>query len=236
MTGCSGMRARLSIAALWACRIAIGLASVTQPAGAQQFSAALTITGPGAAPARTARLAVAGRKVRIETSELPGDILIVDAAGTAPAAYLVRPAQRVFMDAKQSSPLTRLFVPLDPADPCRQWRAMAEIAGISDSGQWHCSAAGSETVSGRNTRKFAVTSRRGHSTAWIDANLKFPVRIETEYGAVLTMQDIEQAPQPVQQFEIPGSYRKFDPHGVIELMKRTDIWVAPPDEPDRGIR
>jgi hypothetical protein len=233
MTARWGMRARFSIAALWTC-IAIGLASFTQPAGAQQFSAVLTITGPGTAPAGTAKLAVADRKVRIETPELLGDVLIVDAA--APAAYLVRPAHRVFMDAKQSSPLTRLFVPLDPADPCRQWQVMAEVAGISDSGQWRCSAAGNETVGGRATRKFAVTSRRGHSTGWIDANLKFPVKIETEYGAVLTMRDIEEAPQPAQQFEIPGSYRKFDPHGVIELMKRTDIWVEPPGEPDRGIR
>jgi hypothetical protein len=233
MTRRSATRERLSIAALWACRFAIGLAAVMQPAGAQQFSAELTITGPGAAPARTAKLAAADRKVRIETPELPGVVLIVDAA--APAAYLVRPAQRVFMDAKQSSPLTRLFVPLDPADPCRQWQAMAEIAGISDSGQWRCSGAGSETVSGRNTRKFAVTSLRGHSTGWIDADLKFPVKIETEYGAILTMRDIEEAPQPAQKFAIPGSYRKFDPHGVIELMKRTDIWVAPPDESDRGI-
>jgi hypothetical protein len=235
MTGCWEMRARFSTATLWAC-VAIGLASFTQPAGAQQFSAMLTITGPGTALARTAKLAVADRKVRIETSELPGDVLIVDAAAAAPAAYLLRPAQRVFMDAKQSSPLTRLFVPLDPADPCRQWQVMAEVAGISDSGQWRCGAAGNETVSGRATRKFAVTSRRGHSTGWIDASLKFPVKIETEYGAVLTMRDIAEAPQPAQQFEIPGSYRKFDPHGVIELMKRTDIWVAPPDEPDRGIR
>lgn len=234
MTGWSGMRTGFSIAALWTCRLAIGLASVTQPAGAQQFSAELTITGPGTAAARTAKLAVADRKVRIETSELPGDVLIVDAA--APAAYLVRPAQRVVMDAKQSSPLTRLFVPLDLADPCRQWQAMAEVAGISDSGQWRCVAAGSETVSGRATRKFAVTSRRGHSTGWIDANLKFPVKIETEYGAVLTMRDIEEAPQPAEKFEVPGSYRKFDPHGVIELMKRTDIWVEPPGETDRGVR
>jgi hypothetical protein len=234
MMRCPAMRRRLSIAALWVCRLAIGLAAVMQPAGAQQFSAELTITGPGMAAGGTAKLAVADRKVRIETPELPGVVLIVDAA--APAAYLVRPAQHVFMDAKQSSPLTWLFVPLDPADPCRQWQAMAEVAGISDSGQWRCTAAGNETVSGRTTRKFTVTSRRGHSSGWIDANLKFPVKIETEYGAVLTMRDIEEAPQPAQQFEIPASYRKFDPHGVIELMKRSDIWVEPPDEADRGIR
>ena len=234
MKGCSGRRERALFVALWACGLLIGLSWVTQTARAQQFSAGLTITGPGAAAGTSAKLAVAGSKVRIETSELPGDVLIVDAA--VPAAYLVRPAQRVFMDSKQSSPLTRLFVPLRPADPCRQWQAMAEVAGIADSGQWRCVAAGSEIVSGRDTRKFAVTSRRGRSTGWIDAGLKFPIKIETEYGAVFTMRDIAEAPQPAKQFEIPTSYRKFDPRGVIEQMKRSDIWVEPPRGPDAGVR
>lgn len=217
------MRERISVVVFCACSLAAGFGSAAQPAMAQQFTAELTIVGPGAAASNMAKLAVTDRKVRIETSELPGDVLIVDVA--APAAYLVRPAHRVFMDAKQSSPLTRLFVPLDPADPCRQWQVMAEVAGISDGGQWRCVAAGSEAVNGRDTVKFAVTSQRGHGTGWIDANLKFPIKIETEYGAVITMRGIEEAPQPSKNFEIPATYRKFDPHGVIELMKRTDIWV-----------
>jgi hypothetical protein len=234
MKGSSEMRWRLSIAAFWACVLAVGLGWAMPLAGAQQFSAELTITGPGVAAGTTAKLAVADRKVRIETSELPGDVLIVDVA--APAAYLVRPAQRVFMDSKQSSQLTRLFVPVDPADPCRQWQVMAEVAGIADGGQWRCLAEGGETVAGRDTRKFAVTSRRGHSIGWIDADLKFPIKIETEYGAVFTVRGVEEAPQPAKEFEIPASYRKFDPRGVIELMKRSDIWVDPPHKPDGGVR
>jgi hypothetical protein len=234
MKGCSRRRECGSYVTLWACGLLIGLSWVTQLAQAQQFSAGLTISGPGAAAGSTAKFAVAGSKVRIETSALPGDVLIVDAA--VPAAYLVRPAQRVFMDSKQTSALTRLFVPLDPADPCRQWQAMAELAGISDSGQWRCVAEGSEIVSGRDTRKFAVTSLRGHSTGWIDAGLKFPIKFETEYGAVFTMRDIKEAPQSTKEFEIPTSYRKFDPRGVIEQMKRSDIWVEPPSGPDVGVR
>jgi hypothetical protein len=234
MKGSSGMHERVSILTLWACCLAVGLGSATQPAEAQQFSAEVAITGPGAAAGTTAKLAVADRKVRIETSELPGDVLIVDVA--VPAAYLVRPAQRIFMDSKQSSALTRLFVPVDPADPCRHWQVMAEVSGISDSGHWRCAAAGRETVDGRDTVKFAVTSRRGHSTGWIDAELKFPIKIATEYGAVLSMRNIEEAPQPAQAFEIPASYRKFDPRGVIEQMKRSDIWVEPPSKLDAGVR
>jgi hypothetical protein len=230
----SRMRERTSIAALWTCGLAIGFQWATPSVRAQQFSAEVTIADPGAAAGAIARLAVADRKVRIETSELPGDALIVDVA--APAAYLVRPAQHVFMDSKQSSPLTRLFVPLNPADPCRQWQVMAEVAGISDSGQWRCVAEGNETVNGRHTRKFAVTSLRGHGTGWIDADLKFPIKVETEYGAVFSMRNIEEAPQSAQKFEIPASYRKFDPRGVIEQMKRSDIWVGPPLEPNAGVR
>jgi hypothetical protein len=206
-----------------------GLASVPQPAKAQQFSAQIISTASGTASSSTAKLYVADRKVRIETPELPGDVLIVDAA--IPAAYLVRPAQRIFMDSKQSSRLTRLFVPLDPAAPCRQWQAMAEVAGISDSGQWRCVATGSEIVDGRNTRKFAVTSLRGRSTRWIDVSLKFPLKIETEDGAVLALDAINEAPQPPERFKIPADYKKFDPRAVIEQMKRSDIWVEPPVDP-----
>jgi hypothetical protein len=222
-------------AAVCACGVAAGLGSTLRPAQAQQFSAQLMSTAPaGATTSGAAKFYVAARKVRIETQELPGDVLIVDAA--VPAAYLVRPAQRIFMDSKQSSQLTRLFVPLDPADPCRQWQVMAEVAGISDSGQWRCVANGNETVDGRSTLKFGVTSQRGHGTAWIDAGLKFPVKIVTEDGAVLTLKDIEEAPQPVEKFEIPASYRKFDPRGVIEQMKRSDIWVEPQPAPDPRAR
>lgn len=221
-------------AVLLAGGLAAGLGSTPRPARAQQFSAELISTASGGSMGGAAKLYVADRKVRIETPELPGDVLIVDAS--IPAAYLLRPAQRIFMDSKQSSRLTRLFVPLDPADPCRQWQVMAEIAGISDSGRWRCLAEGNERVDGRSTIKFAVRSLRGRGIAWIDANLKFPVKIETDDGTVLALKDIEEGLQPAEKFAIPGSYRKFDPRGVIEQMKRSDIWVEPPVAPDTRAR
>jgi hypothetical protein len=197
-----------------------------RPAQAQQFSAEVVgSNAAGAIVGLPARIYVADRKVRIETPDLPNSFLIVNSAVLA--AYLVRPAQRIFMDAMQSSRLTRLFVPLDPADPCPQWQAMAEVAGISDSGQWRCDVAGRETVEGRSTVKFKMISPRGLSAGWIDAGLKFPVKIQTEDGAVLALRNVEEEPQPADKFEIPGNYRKFDPHQVIELLKHTDIWVEP---------
>jgi hypothetical protein len=196
-----------------------------RPAQAQQFSA--EVVGSNAAGVgMSARIYVVDRKVRIETPDLPNSFLIVNSA--VPAAYLVRPAQRIFMDAMQSSRLTRLFVPLDPADPCPQWQAMAEVAGIADSGKWRCDVEGRETVEGRSTLKFRMISLRGRSSGWIDTGLKFPVKIQIEDGNVLALQNIEEKPQPEDKFEIPGDYRKFDPHQVIELLKHTDIWIEPP--------
>ena len=43
-----------------------------------------------------------------------------------PAAWFLRPRQRVFMDARRSSPLTQIFVRVEPTDACRQWRAMED--------------------------------------------------------------------------------------------------------------
>lgn len=198
------------------------------PAGAQQFSAEIVSRNAAGAPVGTpARLYVADRKVRIETPELPDSVLIVD--GVVPAAYMVAPAQRAFIDARQTSRLTRLFVPLDPDDPCAQWQAMAEVAGLPDQrGRWRCDVADRETIQGRNTVKFTATSPQGHSAGWIDPHLKFPLKIEAEDGSVLELRNIEEAPQPAERFAIPSDYKKYDLARLIEYLKHTDIWVEPP--------
>jgi hypothetical protein len=76
--------------------------------------------------------------------------------------------------------------------------------------------------------KFTVLSPRGRSTRWINPELRFPLRIEDEDGAVLELRNVRQEPQPVDKFEIPAGYRKFDPRLVLEQLKHTDIWVEPP--------
>jgi hypothetical protein len=196
-------------------------------AQAQQFSAEVVSSNAvGEAVGRPARLYAADRKVRIETPDLPNSFLLVDSV--VQVAYLVRPTQRVFIEARQSSRLTRLFVPLDPADPCPQWQTMAEVAGISDSGQWRCDAQDPETVDGRSTVKFSMISLRGRSAGWIDTQLKFPVKIETEDGIVVALRNIQEGPQPPDKFEIPGDFRKFDLQRLFERLKHSDVWVEPP--------
>lgn len=127
-------------------------------AQAQQFSADI-VTRHDDAPAPAGRLSVLDGKVRIETPEVPDGFFLVDPA--KPSAYFVRPTARIYMDARQSSRLTRLFVPVDPDAPCQQWQAMARLAGVAGQGEWRCERAGEETIDGHNTVAFRVSSGAG---------------------------------------------------------------------------
>jgi hypothetical protein len=195
-------------------------------ARAQQFTADLVIVRhEGAAAEPAGKLHVRDGKVRLETPEFADGFFLVD--GATPAAYFVRPAARVFMDARQSSRLTRMFVPVDPDDPCRQWQAMAKLAGSADHGDWRCERAGEETIGGRRVITFDATSTTGGElVGWIDAALRFPLRIKTQDGAVIAAENIRDEPQPAQLFEIASGFRKFDPQALIKQIKQSDVWVA----------
>jgi hypothetical protein len=201
-------------------------------ARAQQFSADLVMVGhDGEAPMPAGRLSVSGDKVRLETPELADGFFLID--GATPSAYFVRPEARIFMQARQSSRLTRVFVPVDPADPCRQWQAMAKLAGIAEQGDWHCERAGEETIGTRNTVRYRAVSGSGREfSGWIDPARKFPLRIKTEDGAVVTAENIRDEAQPAELFEMPVGLSRFDPRALIEKIKQSDVWVeGPTDQP-----
>src|SRR5258708_39632402 len=97
--------------------IVAAIAFASTGAEAQESSADLLRTAAAGRPdARSGKVFVSNRHVRIETPDLPDGFFIVD--GDRDAAYFVRPAQRLFMDAKQSSSLTQILVPVDVRDPC----------------------------------------------------------------------------------------------------------------------
>lgn len=198
-------------------------------AQAQQFSADI-VTRHGDESKPAGHLSVRDGKVRIETAEHADGFFLVDPA--KPSATFVRPGARVFMDAGQSSRLTRLLVPVDPDAPCRQWQAMAQLAGSAGEGAWRCERAGEETVEGRNADVFKVVSAAGQETVgWIDRELRFPVRIKTEDGAIVALAAIKVEPQPASSFEIPATFRKFSLDALMERIKQSDVWVAHPGEP-----
>ena len=214
----------LALAAFWFCGCAA--------AQAQQFSADLAIARGGGAAAPAGKLHVSSDKVRIETPEFADGFFLID--GAKPAAFFVRPAAGIFMDARQSSRLTRILVQVDPGDPCRQWQAMASVAGVADQADWRCERVGEEAIDGHSAIAYRAVSAPGRELfGWIDPVRKFPLRIKTEDGAVITAQNVRDEPQPTQLFEIPPGLRKFDPQALIQQIKQSDVWVAHENDSQR---
>jgi hypothetical protein len=195
------------------------------PAQAQQFSADLLTMRDDAAAAPAGKLRVYNDKVRIETPEFADGFFLIE--GAKPSAYFVRPAARIFMEARQSSRLTRIFVQVDPEDPCQKWQAMARVAAVVDQENWRCERVGEAIIDGHPTIAYRAVSPAGRELlAWIDPVRKFPLRIESEDGAAVMAQNILDEPQPAQLFELPPGFRKFDPQILIQKIKQSDVWVG----------
>jgi hypothetical protein len=161
----------------------------------------------GAVIGSVARLRVSEFKIRIDLPEASGDFFVTDAvAGTA---LFVRPAQRIFMDAKQSTPLTRIFVRVDPDNPCKQWEAAALIAAIRAGDDWSCEPVRTATV--------------------IDPVLRFPIKWQTPDGGTVVLENVRSEAQPAELFAIPAEFRKLDPQALIERIKHSDVWAPSPD-------
>jgi hypothetical protein len=203
--------------------VALGVLNVSVAAQAQQFSADI-VRQRGAAATPAGRLRVLDGKVRIEAPEFADGFFLVDA--TKPSAYFVRPAARIYMDARQSSALTRLLVPVDSDEPCRQWQAMAHLAGLAKQGDWHCEQTGEEEIDGRHAVIFHAVTGSGELSGWIDRARKFPLRIKTEDGTIIALKQIKDEPQAASLFETPPNFRKFSPDALIEQIKQSDVWVA----------
>ena len=198
------------------------------PAPAQQLSADLVKAKAGAGPVPAGRLLVHGDRVRIETSEFADGFFLINT--TRLTAYFVRPATHLYMEARQSSRLTRWFVPVDPDDPCRQWQVMARLAGTANPDVLHCERLGEDIFDGRCLIGYRVTAdAREQFSGWVDPIYKFPLRIKTGDGDVLAVENIRDAPPSLSLLEVPPDFRKFDLEALIRRVKQSDVWVAPPE-------
>jgi hypothetical protein len=194
------------------------------PAQAQQFSADIVMMRENSAAVPAGKLYVSRNKERIETPQLADGFFVIDNA--APSAYFLRPSSRQFMDARQSSPLTRIFVAVDPGNPCPRWDTMAKLAGVTDQGIWRCERIGQEMIAGTSVIAYRATSPSGRTLlGWIDPIRKFPLRVKTEDGTVFEIGNLHDEPQPAQLFEIPAKFRKLDPQALIDRIKQSDVWV-----------
>jgi hypothetical protein len=134
------------------------------------------------------------------------------------------------MDARQSSRLNQLLVPLDLNDPCMQWQDMATLAGGTDwRGPLRCERLREEVIDGRGVVAYRARSSAGKELlGWIDVSLKFPLRIQLEDGTTISVENIHEEPQPAALFEIPSAFRRFDPEALLKRIKQSDVWVEQP--------
>jgi hypothetical protein len=203
------------------------LLCLTRVSASAEFSADIVSRDAnGVQSGATGKLYVANSQVRIETPEAAAGFFLID--GQADTALFVRPAQQIFTDARQSSRLTRLFIPVDPNNPCPQWQAAAKSAGVADS-EWHCQVIGTAVLDGRPTTECRVTSVQDASRRWIDASVGFPVRVRMDDGTSVTLENVRVGAQSADLFAIPATYRKLDPRALIERIKHSDVWVEPPN-------
>jgi hypothetical protein len=133
------------------------------------------------------------------------------------------------MEARLSSPLALVFLPVDPDDPCPKWQAQAERAGVAASDSpWRCERMGEDIVAGRHTIKVRVLPQQRHlQFAWIDPALRMPIRMQAAFGTAELVHIKAGAPQP-ELFKVPYEFRKFDPWHLIDRIKQSDVWVEPP--------
>jgi hypothetical protein len=197
-----------------------------EPNPPREFSADIVSRdAAGALLGGSARLYASGRRVRIETPDAPAGFFLI--GGDSAAALFVGTTQRVFMDAKQSTRLTQIFVPVDPRDPCPQWRAAAQNAGVPGAGgDWRCTRA--TGGGGGGAIEYRVDSpNRNSSRRWIDPRLEFPVKLKAADGGTIALENIRVEAQPASLFAIPAGFRKFDPQGLIDRIKHSDVWAGP---------
>jgi hypothetical protein len=211
----------LKLALLWS-------ASALAQSPLQSFSAEIVSVDTDGAPlGAAAKLYVADRKARIEMAGSADSFFVSDAgAGTA---LVVRSAQRLYLDARQSTPLTQIFVRVDPYHPCRQWQAAAATAGLPSIGDWQCKPIARAIVSQHEIIEYRVVTRdRQTNYGWVDAALGFPVKWQAVDGRVFVVENILLQAQPKSLFSIPPRYRKLDPQALLERIKHSDVWADSP--------
>lgn len=203
-------------------------AGATAQPSAPSFSADIVSRDTGGAfLGATAKLHAANHKVRIELPGAADGFFISDSdAGTA---LFVRSAQRIYLDARQSTPLTQIFVSVDPRDPCRQWQAAAATAGAVSAGDWRCEPIERGIVEEREVIEYRVLSPDGRSSfGWVDSTIGFAVKWQAADGRTFVLENILLEAQPASLFSVPPDYRKLDPQALIERIKHSDVWVDSP--------
>lgn len=197
--------------------------AVPPPLLPPDFSADIvTHDASGAVVSAGARLYVSRGKVRIDPPDATAGFFLVDTKSTH--ALFVRPSQHAYMDARQSTRLTQLFLPIDPNNPCELWQTAARTAGTqSANDDWSCE----RVNAGRNVGYIVGSTPENSTQRWIDPDLSFPIKVRTAEGTTLELQHIKKEPQPPELFVVPSGYQKTDPRAPNNRSKPGDVWATP---------
>ncbi len=192
------------------------------------FSADIaSLDAGGARLGEIAKLYATDRKTRIETLGASDGFFLSDTA--AATALFVRSAQRIYLDARKSTPLTQIFMRVEARDPCGQWQAAAAIAGEPHTGEWHCEPIEHHLVNRHEIIEYRVSvPDRPSSYGWVDSTLGFPVKWQTSDGKLFALENIQLQAQPAGLFIVPPDYRKLDPQALLDRIKHSDVWVDSP--------
>jgi hypothetical protein len=190
------------------------------------FSADIvTRDAAGVAVNTAGKLYVSAGKVRMEMPEMASGFFLIDSE--ASSALFVTPIRRMVVDARQSNPLTRVFVPVNPDDPCPQWQAAAKSAGALNT-HWQCRPRSEPAARRQPVIEYQViVTDRSAGERWIDRELAFPVKLRRADGSSVALENVRIGVQPAALFELPPDYRKLDPQALIEQIKHSDVWAAP---------
>jgi hypothetical protein len=183
------------------------------PASAQQFSADLVTDrlappGAGGAPApHTEKLYVSDGKMRVEMGGDKGSVLVID--GKANKATMLMPSQKAFMELPATNRMFAFIAPMNADDPCAEWLASVKKFAKEETGEATCKKIGTETVNGRPANKIQLGSPKGESTAWVDAKLKIVIKLHSDKGNGMELQNIKEEAQPADLFAIPADFKKL---------------------------
>jgi hypothetical protein len=196
------------------------------PAPPRGFSADIVQYDAAGRPVGTlAHLLAAETRVRIEVQDSTGGYYLID--GSAGTALFVQPAQGFYLAARRSSPLTQIFVPIDPLSPCSQWQRAAIDAGVPHAAEsWDCERVGVITIGGREALEYRVKAADQSTTLrWISCQLGITLGFKAADGSTFRLEHLQAGPPPAGEFAIPHQYRQLDPQGLLERIKQSDVWV-----------
>lgn len=197
--------------------------------GGDAFSA--DMVDPSRVDKTVSHIYLGNGKIRLESTDTTsiGAIVVDPAHGTT---LIVNDAAKKYIDAGMLTPLVavvfspimRVLRPSGTGDPCTQWNSAINPFGAfvkrdknDPPPQFTCKSEGAESVNGRPSQKWAVTSndpKDGPMTIWVDDRLHLMSKSVDKDGS-MEMRNIHEGPQPDSLFNPPATYTKLTISSIL---------------------